>query len=190
MPQVVKKQYVSRNGEWVEVAGGASDLGDHLAAADPHPQYATDADVAAEGAAGEAYFDSTPSWLYMQGVVQQIGAPDIMPYLHASVTLTPGFWIVEGAVGVFNQQVEDGCWGVLCDAGTTVAIPNSVGAQSNANTDVSTLREVRSSLVLIEVVSGTRVIHPGAYRNGGSALKTDAAPNGPLAWVSAIRIRM
>jgi hypothetical protein len=188
MVQVVKKQFISRNNEWVllELNG---ELGDHVAAADPHPQYATDADAAAAAAAVEAYVDATPAELYMQGLTSQVGAPDLMPYLHAYVTLTPGSWIVQGGIGCWNSMNLDSMWGGLYDT-TNGLIPMSGGAEQVANTASATAQDARSATILIKVATGTLVVHPCAWRNGGSNLQTLNGPNGPMGWVSAIRVGM
>jgi hypothetical protein len=188
MAQVVKKQFISRNNEWFQIELG-SELQDHLAAVDPHPQYAMDADVVAAGAAVEAYADTTPTELYMQGVTTQAGNPDIMPYSHAYVTLTPGSWIVQGGVSCWNSLTPDAVWGGLYDT-VNGLIPMSGGAQSINNTASASAQDLRSSTTLVKVASGTLTVHPCAWRNGGSALQTLNGPNGPIGWVSAIRIGM
>jgi hypothetical protein len=188
MPQVVKKQFTSRGGEWVEVGIGGS-LSDHISAADPHPQYATDADVAAAAAAAKAAIYSTPLWLYRNSATAQAGNPDIMPYLHASVTLTPGSWIVQGGVGCYNLTTEDASWGGLW-SDLYGLVSWSGGGQSSTTTATASCKELRSAMKLIKVATGSMVVHPCAWRNGGSTLQSAGATQGPSGWISAIRIGM
>jgi hypothetical protein len=191
MAQIVKKQFVSRNGQWVEILVGSSG-GDESSGGveEVAVQNDTPGDTVELWVDLDAPMptDATSLQLYSSSASVQTGAPDIEPYAHCSVTLTPGSWIVTAGVSVYNATAADAAWGCLYNS-TSGVIINSAGAAGMTRVDTNQAVPVSSAPTLVQVPAGTTMdVSPCAFGNGSSTLMVAGGALAPAAYISAIRI--
>ena len=100
----------------------------------------------------------------------QQGPATTLTYIHATVTLTPGVWIVNSGMTVFNATTSDGAAVGIYNRTTSAIVSNSMGVPTDTNTSGNG-RNLLSAPTRIVATSNTDVC-PYATRNGGSNLQT------------------
>jgi hypothetical protein len=106
-------------------------------------------------------------------------------YTPATITLTPGTWIVFAGVSVINLTTSDDASVGIYNRTTSAAVANSRGAAAIGTTTARVA--VTSQQTLVTVTVSTQLC-PEAYPNGGSTLSLRSAAGGSAGYISATRI--
>ena len=99
------------------------------------------------------------------------GPASTLTYVHATITVTPGVWIVNSAMSVFNATTSDGAAVGIYNRTTSAIVSGSMGVPRETSTSSSGYAALHSAPTKIIVSSNTDLC-PYATRNGGSSLQT------------------
>ena len=102
------------------------------------------------------------------------GANSNFAYTPATITLTPGSWIVQGQLSLTNTVTSDDSLCSLYNVTTSSEVANSRGADGITTTTV--FNSFSSAMTLMTVASNTQVC-PYGVRNGGSTLRARTQTN-------------
>lgn len=130
------------------------------------------------------------SYLYASSATTITGAASSnFAYTPATITLTPGSWIVQGHLSLTNTVTSDDSLCSLYNVTTSSEVPNSRGADGLTSTTVFTA--LSSAMTLMTVVSNTQVC-PFGVRNGGSTLRARTQTNmgNSAGVITAFKIRI
>ena len=106
-------------------------------------------------------------------------------YTEATITLTPGTWLVEAFATLLNLTATDSCCVGIWNATTNAEVTSSRGPASVATTTLCC--GVVSGAVQIVVTANTDVC-PYACRNGASTLRVYSAAGAPAGKITARRL--
>jgi hypothetical protein len=111
-------------------------------------------------------------------------------YTAASITLTPGTWLVQGQLSLINLGTTDSTQIALYNRTTSATVANSYSAMSYTFTTQYTF--FATPVTLMSVTSNTLVC-PLGIRNGGSSLRVGNSGatglNNPAGNITAFRVR-
>ena len=99
------------------------------------------------------------------------GPAGTLTYIHATITVTPGVWVVNSAMSVFNATTSDGTAVGIYNRTTSAIVSGSMGVARETSTSTSGYGALHSAPTKIVVTSNTDLC-PYATRNGGSSLQT------------------
>lgn len=99
------------------------------------------------------------------------GPSGSLTYIHATITVTPGVWIVNSAMSVFNATTSDGTSVGIYNRTTSAIVSGSMGVPRETSTSSSGYAALHSAPTKIVVSSNTDLC-PYATRNGASNLQT------------------
>lgn len=129
------------------------------------------------------------SYLQSTDTTQQDGAASSnFVYATASITLTPGTWIVQATACLVNLTTADdatvGIW-------NNTASAEVAGSRGGAFTSSTTVMVGPASLPTKMVIGSNTVVKPYCCRNGGSTIRatTTNSAGGPAAAITAWRIQ-
>lgn len=113
------------------------------------------------------------------------GASADFVYTTATITLTPGVWLVQGTASLVNTVTADTAAAGLYNATTSAEITNSRGPASTTSTTAPV--QVTSRLVSVTVTANTNV-RVLCTRNGGSTIRAQIGAGGPAAALWAQKV--
>lgn len=130
--------------------------------------------------------DDAPAFLSDQDTTTRDGSlSGNVIYEEATITLTPGSWIVEAHASLLNLTTADACAVGIYNRTTSAEVSASRGPAATHSTTVSA--EVSSGRVLIVVTVSTDVC-PYAVRNGASTLRVSSSASAPAGKITAHRL--
>jgi hypothetical protein len=106
-------------------------------------------------------------------------------YTPATITLTPGTWIVFAGISAINLTTSDDTSCGIYNRSTSAEVSNSRGAAAIGSTTMRVA--VTSQQTLLTVTTSTQLC-PIAVPNGGSTLGLRSAAGGSAGYISATRI--
>ena len=107
-------------------------------------------------------------------------------YTQASLTITPGTWLVQAHGNILNFVTTDTCRLEIYNNTTSAVVANSAGCAFYTNTANSV--QVDSRTVQITVTANTS-LSPIAICSGGSTVKFAGIAQAPAGIIEAFRIR-
>ena len=113
------------------------------------------------------------------------GASADFVYATATITLTPGVWLVQGIASIINTTTTDGSAVGLYNATTTAEVASSRGPAATVGTTASV--QLSSRQVSMTVTSNTNV-RVLCTRNGASTIRSQAASGAPAAALWAEKV--
>lgn len=127
-----------------------------------------------------------PAFLTDQDTTTRDGSPSgNVIYQEATVTLTPGSWLVEAHATLLNLATADSCCVGIYDRTGGAEISNSRGAAAVATTTLHC--GVHSGLVKIDTAT-TIDVCPYAVRNGASTLRVASVAGAPAGKITAVQL--
>jgi len=106
-------------------------------------------------------------------------------YATATITLTPGVWLVQGSAVLFNTVTSDGACVGLYNVTTAAEVTNSRGPNGTVTTGQSL--QLTSRLVQMSVSASTNV-RVLCTRNGSSTIRCGSASGAPAAALWAQKV--
>lgn len=103
----------------------------------------------------------------------------------ATVTVTPGTWLIQAGVAVSNATTLDLVRCAITDL--SAQIGSSLGTGSLTSTTAGEAVGVVSKLA-VYTATANKALYPAAYPNGASTAKIVGGGSGPSAWITATRI--
>ena len=130
--------------------------------------------------------DDAPAFLTDQDTTTRDGSlSGNVIYQEATITLTPGTWLVEAHASLLNLTTADACGAGIYNRTTAAEVASSRGPAALHDTTVRA--EVCSGRVLMTVTANTDVC-PYAVRNGASTLRVSSTAGCPAGKITAIRL--
>lgn len=106
-------------------------------------------------------------------------------YATATITLTPGLWLVQGSAVLFNTVTADAACVGLYNVTTTAEVANSRGPNGTVTTGQAL--QLTSRLVQMNVSANTQV-RVLCTRNGASTIRAGSASGAPAAALWAQKV--
>lgn len=130
--------------------------------------------------------DDAPAFLTDQDTTTRDGSlSGNVIYEEATITLTPGSWLVEAHASLLNLTTADGCGVGIYNRTAAAEVSSSRGPAALHDTTVRAA--VASGRVLLTVTVNTDVC-PYAVRNGASTLRVSSTAGCPAGKITAIRL--
>ena len=130
--------------------------------------------------------DDAPAFLTDQDTTTRDGSlSGNVIYEEATITLTPGTWLVEAHASLLNLTTADGCGVGIYNRTAAAEVSSSRGPAALHDTTVRAA--VASGRVLLTVTVNTDVC-PYAVRNGASTLRVSSTAGCPAGKITAIRL--
>lgn len=135
---------------------------------------------------GTIWTSSFPAFLSASGTDVTAGAlGGNIIYTFATVTLTPGTWLVTAGMGLINTTTSDDAAVALYNRTTSAEVASSRGACGSTQTALE--QSLMSRQVSMTVTANTLVC-PYGTRNGGSTIKPANGSGGTPGYIQATRI--
>ena len=135
---------------------------------------------------GTIWTSSLPAFLSASGTDVTAGAfGGNIIYTFATVTLTPGTWLVTAGMGLINTTTSDGTNVGLYNRTTSTEVASSRGGTGTTQTALEA--SFVSRQVSMTVTANTQVC-PYGTRNGGSTIKPTNSSGGTPGYIQATRI--
>ena len=135
---------------------------------------------------GTIWTSSLPAFLSASGTDVTAGAfGGNIIYTFATVTLTPGTWLVTAGMGLINTTTADGTTVGLYNRTTSTEVASSRGGTGTTQTALEA--SLVSRQVSMTVTANTQVC-PYGTRNGGSTIKPVNSSGGTPGYIQATRI--
>ena len=137
---------------------------------------------------GTVWTSSLPAFLSAAGTDITAGpASGNLIYTFATVTLTPGTWLVTAGMGLINTVTSDDAAVGLYNRTTSAEVASSRGAAGSTQTAFE--HSLVSRQVSMTVTANTQVC-PYGTRNGGSTIRPVNTSGGTPGYIQATRIRI
>ena len=135
---------------------------------------------------GTIWTSSLPAFLSAAGTDVTTGPPSgNLIYTFATVTLTPGTWLVTAGMSLINTVTSDDAAVALYNRTTSAEVASSRGATGSTQTAFE--HSLVSRQVSMTVTANTQVC-PYGTRNGGSTIKPVNSSGGTPGYIQATRI--
>ena len=137
---------------------------------------------------GTVWTSSLPAFLSAAGTDITAGpASGNLIYTFATVTLTPGTWLVTAGMSLINTVTSDDAAVGLYNRTTSAEVASSRGAAGSTQTAFE--HSLVSRQVSMTVTANTQVC-PYGTRNGGSTIRPVNTSGGTPGYIQATRIRI
>jgi len=135
---------------------------------------------------GTIWTSSLPAFLSASGTDTTAGAlANNIIYTFATVTLTPGTWLVTASMGLINMTTSDDAAVGLYNRTTSAEVASSRGAPGSTQTGLQ--QSFLSRQVSMTVTANTQVC-PYGTRNGASTIRPVNTSGGTPGYIQATRI--
>ncbi len=135
------------------------------------------------------YDGASSTWLeigsyteVLSSTTQTGSASSDFTYATAEVTCTPGRWLLEAGLTLYNTVTGDTVSCGIWDQTAGVIVANSTGEAGTSNTTVAI---GCLSLPTYVTISTTKAYRPRARRNGASTIRAEAFAGAPAGWIRA-----
>lgn len=106
-------------------------------------------------------------------------------YTTASITITPGVWLVQGAASLYNTVTSDAAAVALYNSTSSAEVSNSRGPSGTTTTSLAAQLTTRLVQMSASVNTTLRVL---CTRNGGSTIRASSLSGAPAAALWAQKV--
>lgn len=138
-----------------------------------------------ERAAGRSYAPVVTTLQSADTTTQTGGASSDFTYNTATITLTPGTWMVMAGLSLVNTVTSDAVSCGIWNNDTGALVASSTGAAGTVSTTVGLA--AASAPTVMTVVANT-VVRPRGRRNGVSTIRAVSSAGAPAGYIVAWRI--